>query len=147
MARQAYIINSYDHWFARRWIEKKLENPTWLANNRTYPARQALKYVKDEPSSLNDWCQNWLKKEHWKQMKNAIRAARKRSHGVETKTVTLTHNAWFILDFHAQKNHCTLSEVIEQQLSQSTNLSAIDKAGTTLSESISDELHLQETQE
>jgi len=49
-------------------------------------------------------------------MKNAIRAARKRSRGVNSKTITLTQNAWFILDYHAQKENCTLSEVIEQKL-------------------------------
>jgi len=139
MARQVYTINNYDHWYARRWIEKKLDNPAWLANNRTYPARQALKYVKDDALSLNDWCQNWLKKEQWKQMKNAIRAARKRSHGVETKTVTLTHAAWFILDYHAQQNQCTLSEVIERKLSQSACLSTIDQAEINQSEVQPDE--------
>jgi len=124
MARQKYHITTHDHWFARRWIEKKLENPTWLYDNRTYPAKHALSRVKDGADDLNIWCEHWLKKTQWTQMKNAIRAARKRARGVDTKTVTLTQNAWFILDYYAQKDSCTLSEVIERKLSQHVSLSA-----------------------
>jgi len=122
VAREKYCITNQDHWFARRWIEKKLENPMWLHANRTYPAKHALSRVKDDASALNKWCELWLKKAQWTQMKNAIRAARKRSRGVDTKTITLTQNAWFILDYHAQKDNCTLSEVIERQLSQNISL-------------------------
>ncbi len=122
MARQKYNITNHDHWFARRWIERKLENPTWLPENRTYPAKHALSRVKDGAVSLNKWCELWLKKAQWTQMKNAIRAARKRSRGVDTKTITLTQNAWFILDYHAQKENCTLSEVIERKLTQNISL-------------------------
>jgi len=116
VARKKYSITNHDHWFARRWIERKLENPTWLPENRTYPAKHALSRVKDDAIALNKWCELWLKKAQWLQMKNAIRAARKRSRGVDTKTITLTQNAWFILDYHAQKENCTLSEVIEKKL-------------------------------
>jgi len=116
VARQRYNITNHDHWFARRWIERKLENPTWLPKNRTYPAKHALSRVRDGAEALNKWCELWLKKTQWTQMKNAIRAARKRSRGVDTKTITLTQNAWFILDYHAQQENCTLSEVIERKL-------------------------------
>lgn len=122
MAREKYNITNHDHWFARRWIEKKLENPMWLPDNRTYPAKHALSRVKDGAIPLNKWCELWLKKAQWTQMKNAIRAARKRSRGVDTKTITLTQNAWFILDYHAQKENCTLSEVIERNLTQNISL-------------------------
>lgn len=122
MAREKYNITNHDHWFARRWIEKKLENPMWLPDNRTYPAKHALSRVKDGAIPLNKWCELWLKKTQWTQMKNAIRAARKRSRGVDTKTITLTQNAWFILDYHAQKENCTLSEVIERKLTQNISL-------------------------
>ncbi len=124
MARAKYNITSQDCWFARRWIEKKLENPTWLADNRNYPAKHALMRVRDGADALNAWCETWLKKTHWTQMKNAIRAARKRSKGVDTKTITLTQQAWFILDYYAQKDGCTLSEVIERKLSQDITLSS-----------------------
>jgi len=122
VAREKYNITNHDHWFARRWIEKKLENPMWLPDNRTYPAKHALSRVKDGAIPLNKWCELWLKKTQWTQMKNAIRAARKRSRGVDTKTITLTQNAWFILDYHAQKENCTLSEVIERKLTQNISL-------------------------
>jgi len=94
----------------------------WLADNRTYPAKHALSRVRDDANALNRWCELWLKKAQWTQMKNAIRAARKRSRGVDTKTITLTQNAWFILDYHAQKENCTLSEVIERKLTQNISL-------------------------
>ncbi|PCI44430.1 MAG: hypothetical protein COB41_04440 [Proteobacteria bacterium] len=116
MARKKYDITNQDCWFARRWIERKLENPIWLPENRTYPAKHALSRVKDGSDALNKWCELWLKKAQWLQMKNAIRAARKRARGVDTKTITLTQNAWFILDYHAQQENCTLSEVIERKL-------------------------------
>lgn len=116
MAREKYRITVADHWFARRWIEKKLANPLWLGEQLTYQAMQAFEQVDDLVESLNSWCEQWLGSREWTQMKNAIRASRLRAREHETKSVTLSRNAWAILDFWAEKDGCTLSEVIEKRL-------------------------------
>jgi len=121
MARQRYSITESDRWFAHRWIEKKLENPTWLGENRTFKATRAFDLlneskIKNPTENLNRWCESWLQSGEWIQLKNAIRASRRRANSPGTKTVTLSHNAWAQLNYVASRDGCTLSEVIERHL-------------------------------
>jgi macrodomain Ter protein organizer (MatP/YcbG family) len=123
MARQRYKLIESDRWFAHRWIEKKLEDPTWLGEYRTYKATRAFELhnesrTQNPTESLNRWCETWLKSDEWTQLKNAIRASRRRANQPGTKTVTLSHNAWSLLDYVATKEACTLSETIERYLSR-----------------------------
>jgi len=118
MARKRYRITPSDRWFAQRWIEKKLENPAWLGDYRTYKASRAFDVLSeskasDPTESLNRWCESWLQSREWTQLKNAIRASRRRATKPGTKTVTLSHNAWVLLNYEATRQHCTLSEIIE----------------------------------
>jgi macrodomain Ter protein organizer (MatP/YcbG family) len=116
MARNKYTITRSDHWFARRWIEGKLENPTWLGEEATYAAQQTLSGLDYDADQLNGWCEQWFATREWTQMKNAIRAARRRANDPAVKTVTLSQNAWFILSRLAEKEGCTMSEIIERHL-------------------------------
>ncbi len=121
MARQRYTITDSDRWFSSRWIEKKLKNPTWLGENRTYKASRAFELLNESAvhhptESLNRWCESWLKRDEWKQLKNAIRASRRRANSPDTKTVTLSRNAWLLLNYVATKEGCTLSEAVERHL-------------------------------
>ncbi len=122
MARQRYVISDSDRWFVIRWLEKKLKNPTWLDEHRTYKAGRAFELIQDShvqhpTDSLNRWCETWLMAAEWTQLKNAVRASRRRAKKPEIKTVTLSHNAWSLLNYVANKENCTLSEVIEHHLS------------------------------
>lgn len=127
MARKRYQVTESDRWFTHRWIEKKIENPAWLGEYRTFKASRAFELlnegvVSNPTESLNRWCETWLKRAEWEQLKNAIRASRRRANKPGTKTVTLSRNAWSLLNYVATKKGCTLSEVIEQHLgSVSTN--------------------------
>jgi len=116
MARHKYTISASDHWFARRWVEKKIANPTWLGSARTFVAHQDLHKRKEIAEELNAWCELWLSAQKWTQLKNAIRASRKRARGVDNVSVTLSRYAWSILDFWAKREGCTLSEIIETRL-------------------------------
>lgn len=121
MARNRYRITAGDRWFAQRWIEKKIENPSWLGEYRTFKASRAFELlneskINDPTESLNRWCESWLKKGEWQQLKNAIRASRRRASKPGTKTVTLSHNAWSILNYFATKEGGTLSDVIERHM-------------------------------
>lgn len=121
MARQRYHITASDRWFAHRWIEKKLENPSWLGDYRTFKASRAFDLLNesktlDPTENLNRWCESWLKSDEWTQLKNAIRASRRRAAKPGTKTVTLSHNAWAILNYVATQEKCTLSEAIERHM-------------------------------
>ncbi len=121
MARQRYKITDSDRWFAHRWVEKKLKSPVWLGEYRTYKASRAFELlnesgIHDPTESLNRWCETWLQSREWTQLKNAIRASRRRANMPGTKTVTLSHNAWVHLNRLATQEGCTLSEVIERHL-------------------------------
>lgn len=120
MARNRYTITDSDRWFATRWIEKKLKNPAWLGEYRTYKAGRGFQLIEESEignptEKLNRWCETWLTGSEWTQLKNAIRASRRRARKPETKTVTLSRNAWEILAYHADQDGVTLSEVIEQR--------------------------------
>jgi len=116
MARKKYRITAPDHWFARRWIEKKIANPTWLGERLTFAAQQDFMKRHESSEELNVWAELWLSKIEWTQLKNAIRASRRRAKGVGDISVTLSRYAWSILDFWARREGCTLSEVIERRL-------------------------------
>ena len=117
MARPRYTISGSDRSFAWRWIDKKLSNPLWLGETRTYAAYQNFSQINEnDVDSLNRWCETWLGSSEWTQLKNAVRAARKRRDGNGVKNVTLSRYAWSILDFWARRDGCTFSEVIEKRL-------------------------------
>jgi len=117
MARPKYTIDRNDAAFAWRWIDKKLANPLWLGETRTYAAYQNFNQLKENDlAALNQWCETWLGSEEWTQLKNAVRTSRKRSRSNEVKNVTLSRYAWSVLDFWARRDGCTLSEVIERRL-------------------------------
>ncbi|MES0372028.1 MAG: hypothetical protein ABUK11_07085 [Mariprofundaceae bacterium] len=129
MARKRYQITESDRWFAYRWIEKKIDNPAWLGEYRTFKASRAFELlnesmIHDPTESLNRWCESWLQSKEWEQLKNAIRASRRRANKPGTKTVTLSRNAWSLLNYIAIKDSCTLSEVIERHLN---NISINDR--------------------
>lgn len=128
MARSRYIITDSDHWFAYRWIEKKLKNPAWLGEYRTYKAGRTFQLIEENgignrTEKLNRWCETWLTSDEWTQLKNAIRASRRRARQPETKTVTLSRNAWEILAYYADRDGVTLSEVVERKLGSSEMVS------------------------
>jgi macrodomain Ter protein organizer (MatP/YcbG family) len=118
MARPKYCITSADSSFARRWVETKLANPAWLGP-QTYEAHQSLVEREETASELNAWCETWLHDALWIQLKNAIRAARRRAKVDDMVSVTLSRNAWGILSYWAQREGCTLSEIIERRIATS----------------------------
>lgn len=117
MGRSKYVIQNGDLAFAWRWINSKLANPLWLGERETYTAYQQFTQLGEgDAAGLNGWCEQWLGRRQWTQLKNAVRAGRKRSQGEPVKTITLSRNAWAILDYWARRDGVTLSEVIERRL-------------------------------
>ncbi|HKJ83549.1 MAG TPA: hypothetical protein VJ961_05980 [Mariprofundaceae bacterium] len=116
MGRNRYTITASDAWYATRWIEKKLENPIWLGETRTYTAHLDLEQREEDCNSLNEWCELWLSNEQWTQLKNAIRSSRRRAKSDDLINVTLSRHSWAILSFWAKRDRCTLSEAIERRL-------------------------------
>jgi len=116
MARPKYRITASDHWFARRWVEKKMTNPTWLGATKTFAAQEDFLKRPETAGELNTWCELWLTGAEWTQLKNAVRSSRRRAGGTDDVSVTLSRYAWSVLDFWAKREGCTLSEVIETRL-------------------------------
>jgi len=115
MARPKYCITPADSSFARRWVESKLANPAWLGPH-TYEAHQSLVEREETASELNAWCETWLYEALWTQLKNAIRASRRRARVDDMVSVTLSRNAWGLLSYWAERENCTLSEIIERRI-------------------------------
>ncbi len=71
---------------------------------------------KPTPEKLNLWCERWLGKAEWKQMKDAIRSHRRHEKAVsqeqQHKTVVLTREAWQILHDLSKGDNVTLSEFV-----------------------------------
>ena len=66
-----------------------------------------------------DSIEEWLSSAQWTQLKNAVRAARRRQADLSrdpTKHVTLPHRAWLMLHELAERDEVTLSELIEKKL-------------------------------
>lgn len=116
MSRPRYTITPADASFARRWVESKLANPAWLGSEHAYRAHQDLDSRQETAAELNAWCELWLDSMQWQQLKNAVRAARRRARVDDMVSVTLSRNAWGILSYWADKDGCTLSEIIERRL-------------------------------
>lgn len=117
MARPKYLITPADSSYARRWVEGRLANPAWLGSDRSWESHQDLSERTETAAELNAWCEHWLDSAQWTQLKNAVRAARKRARMNDTVSVTLSRNAWGILSYWAEREYTTLSEVIERHLS------------------------------
>jgi macrodomain Ter protein organizer (MatP/YcbG family) len=121
MARSRFIITRQDKAAALAYISNKLRDPYWPSENTGRQIKAARKYktAKRELVTLNEWCETWLDSAQWTQLKNAIRAARKRAADLQRdppKHVTLSHKAWQILSDLARRDGVTLSTLIEDRL-------------------------------
>lgn len=71
-----------------------------------------------DPTGVNDWCEKYLDKSQWSKLKTALRMKRHRSTPANRHVqVTLTGTAYDLLKSLADKEGCTLSEVIEIKMS------------------------------
>ena len=121
MARERYTITREDWGFAERYLSRKLQDGYWFSEDvsEETKAERADKKAKRDPVTLNKWCEEWLSSEHWTQLKNAIRAARRRKADLTReapKHVTLSRRAWSMLHDLAERDGITLSEYLEVKL-------------------------------
>ena len=121
MARSRFTITRQDKTAALAYISNKLRDPYWPSENTARQIKAERKYetAKRELVTLNEWCEKWLDSAQWTQLKNAIRAARKRTADMQRdppKSVTLSHKAWQIISDLAKHDGVTLSTLIEDRL-------------------------------
>lgn len=126
MARSKFTITRQDKAAALAYISAKLRDPYWPSEDTSRQMKAARKYhpAKGELVTLNAWCEKWLDSAQWTQLKNAIRAARKRTADLKRdppKSVTLSHRAWQILSELARHDGLTLSALIEDRLGKEWN--------------------------
>lgn len=128
MSRPAYRITEEDRYFAKQWIYAKREDTGFLwsqgagaqgMENRIN-ALGALEETEDAPEALNAWCERWMNDKEWRQMKDAIRAARRRwrlqTSAEKPVGVVLSREAHSILERIAKRDRVTLSRVVEKYL-------------------------------
>jgi macrodomain Ter protein organizer (MatP/YcbG family) len=121
MVRSRYTITEPDMAAALAYIGSKLRDPWWPSEDTTaqVKAERGFRMAKRDPVTLNRWCEKHLSADQWIQLKNAIRAARKRTADLSRdplKSVTLSHKAWQIISDLAKRDGVTLSELIEDRL-------------------------------
>lgn len=117
MSKHTYAIATQDQRAALSYLQRKLANDHhWLDSEacRDYQTQQR------DLHTLNAWCQRWLDEHQWKNLKSAIRAARKRRRDMTgdrmpAKHVTLSWQAWRIVSELAKRDEVTLSQFIEQR--------------------------------
>ncbi len=118
MARQRYVVTKSDMPAVVSYIERKLLlEPYWLESDG---GKRSFTRVKRDPLMLQNWCDKWLSNEQWKQLKDAMRAARKRIHDRTGDrdpkvNVTLTRRAWSMVTSLAKREGVTLSEFLESR--------------------------------
>lgn len=113
MSRPPYTLSQDDFPAARAYVQRKLAiHPLWLDNLR---AEGEWKHAKRDPVTLAQWCERWLNEDQWRQLKAAVRAARKRRRdrtGTRSPAVhvTLSRPAWLLLSELARRDGLTLSD-------------------------------------
>ena len=121
MARERYRVTEEDRPAVVAYIRRKFATEEyWLDSDS---ARRAFVQVQRDPGALNAWCEKWLSGEQWEQLKNAVRATRKRfadrSGERDPKVnVTLSRHAWLIVRALAKRERVTLSEFLEGRFEQ-----------------------------
>ena len=121
MPRERYRITDEDVGFAVRYLSHKLQIGYWLSDDVSVEtkAQRAYQKAKRDAVTLTAWGEEWLSGAQWTQLKNAVRAARRRQADLSRdppKHVTLSHRAWLILHELAERDGVTLSELIEKKL-------------------------------
>ena len=113
MTTPRYPLAEGDINAARAYVQRKLATqPCWLDNLR---AEAEWATANRDPLTLQAWCERWLDEDHWRQLRAALRAARKRRRdrsgaGDPPVNVTLSHAAWRILSALARHDGLTLSQ-------------------------------------
>jgi macrodomain Ter protein organizer (MatP/YcbG family) len=103
------------------YIGSKLRDPWWPSEDTTaqLKAERGFRTGKRDPVTLNRWCEKHLNATQWKQLKNAIRAGRKRTADLSRdppKSITLSHKAWQIISDLGKRDGVTLSALIGTRL-------------------------------
>jgi macrodomain Ter protein organizer (MatP/YcbG family) len=121
MARERYRITPEDLRYAVRYLSRKLQDGYWVSDDVSTEskAERAFEKGRRDAVTLTAWGEEWLSSAQWTQLKNAVRAARRRRANLSrdpTKHVTLSHRAWLILHDLAERDGVTLSQFIEKRL-------------------------------
>ena len=113
MARPPYTLSTDDFLAAKAYVQRKLATqPDWLDNLQ---AEEQWTKAKRDPPTLGHWCERWLNEPQWRQLKAALRAARKRHRDHSGSrdpavNVTLSRRAWLILSALARHDGLTFSD-------------------------------------
>jgi macrodomain Ter protein organizer (MatP/YcbG family) len=129
MNRPKYTIAAKtDHSVAVRYLKTKLLDPSWPSDDtkaQDYASR-TFKKASRNSVTLTTWCDRHLDASQWTRLKGIIRMTRKRTRDLsraegKPRGVTLSHKAWLILHDLAEADKVTLSDWIEDRLTEEWN--------------------------
>ncbi len=132
MARALYKITTDDFEFACSYIQKKLRtrdltNDYESSEKELHETYQKAGQVK-QIEALNQWCGKWLSKAEWEKLKVAIRQRRQRAaahlrYDTMRRNITISFQAFQLLQEISKRDNVTYSYVLERCLPKELELS------------------------
>ncbi len=130
MARAKYTITDDDEFYAKNWIFNKLDSGFFpydfedISNSISANIKAKNNYrdnATKSVESLNHWCETHLNSAQWKQLKNAVRAARlrrerQRNYDKAVRRIDISNRARHMLQELSKHHGVTYSELIEKYL-------------------------------
>ncbi len=128
MARPRYKVTGTDFRFAWVWLKQKIDSFS-IPVNFNIKAKEEFEKIdrgaEKDAEGLNVWCEKWLSSCEWKQLKNVVRAQRKRKRdklsGQKPVGIDINRQAYVMLSTIGQRDNITLSKVIERHLGAEYN--------------------------
>jgi hypothetical protein len=118
MPRPRYQLTDDDVAVVHRWVRERFRTHGWPEDWPSLTAWDRFPLDKPTTNTLQRWCDRFLDTSQWKQLQAVIRAARHdKSH---SRTVHLSTRAHAPLRALAEREHLTLSAVIERYLPEAT---------------------------
>lgn len=124
MPQVQYRITSEDRIHARFYIDDQLKSlmiefKKDVERSEAIKAWQTINASKYTADQLQNWCDRFVSKSSWSKLRIAVRKRRQRWNRVdETKTVTISIQAYNLLRRISERDQATFSEVLEKVLAR-----------------------------
>jgi len=118
MPRPRYQLTDDDVAVVHRWVRERFRTHGWPEDWPSLTAWDRFPLDKPATNTLQRWCDRFLDTSQWKQLQAVIRAARRDKN--QSRTVHLSTRAHARLRALAEREHLTLSAVIERYLPDAT---------------------------
>ena len=122
MAMARYCVTAPDHIFIRQYLHNKIQAEAYPCPASHINANQSFQSLdENNADALNTWCETYLCKQQWRQLKGALRSHRSRQNTPaknKKRSTNISPEASTMLSYLAAVNQTTISEVLVKHLSK-----------------------------